>query len=348
MGIDAGYAERTHEGMGTVMTHRAFGPNARRALEVVVWRATELEAVMSRFVPESEISTVNRLAGASDAAVGPEVFAVLKFSTELSRSCERLFDVTVGPLVDLWAVATRQLAEGAGCGGEVDGAGSGADGWHRAASIAAIPDEDEIRRCLQLVDYADVELDPLRGRARLRRPGQSIDLGGVAKGYAADAFAAELRHAGVRSAFTNIGGNVATVGGRPDGSPWQVGIRHPRASGELIAAVQASGVSVVTSGDYERFFVDGLGGCWCHILVPRTGYPASSGLVSVTVVAESSMQADALSTLAFVAGLDLGITYLAQHDIVGAVLIDENLSIWASRSLLPRLVVAGGAQVRTF
>lgn len=322
---ERGWAERRAQGMGTVMTHRAFGPHADDALEAVLACAAELEQRMSRFAPASDISAINRAAGGGGVQVGSAVIQVLERALQLSRSTHGLFDVTIGPLVDVWRVTRRDE-----CG--VD--------W-------PVPGETDIRACIQLVDYRDLTLDIVRGTAALRRAGQCIDLGGIAKGYAADAFAQVFRTMGVTCAFTNIGGNVMTVGAKPGGAPWRVGIEHPRSQGRLIGAIDVAGMSVVTSGDYHRFFIDQDGVRQSHILDPRTGRPARSGLISATVMSPCSMDADALSTAVFVAGIEAAHYCTSRHNVEGMMLVDEDMTVWVSKRLQSHFTAVSGLTVRT-
>lgn len=125
---------------------------------------------------------------------------------------------------------------------------------------------------------------------------------------------------------------MSTLGSRPDGSPWRVGIRHPRREG-LLGAAFVSGKAVVTSGDYERYFFDKEGKLFHHLLNPFTGYPAASGLISVTVVEDSAMTADALSTAFFVAGLERGLALLGRYPRAEAVAVDSQMRVFVTRGL---------------
>lgn len=299
-------AEARHTGMGTVMAHRAFGRRAGEALRAVRAEAERLEGLLSRFIPGSDVGRVNRSAGTRSERVGEDTYAVLARAAELCERRPCLFDVTIGPLADLWR-GRRESGEP--------------------------PGEADIREALSPVDCACLELDPCKKSAWLKKPGQTLDLGGIGKGYAADRFLGVFREHGVASAFTNLGGNVAALGAKPDGSPWRVGIRHPRKEGELIGAVSVKDRSVVTSGDYQRYFIGSDGRRYHHILDPRTGYPAESVLLSATVVAQSSMDADALSTMLFVAGREGGLALLEEHPGADAILVDGNLRVMITAGL---------------
>jgi thiamine biosynthesis lipoprotein len=303
---NTGFVDLQHFGMGTVMAHRLFGGRAEEALQAVQAEAVRLEGLLSRFIPESDVGRLNRSAGAGPERVSDETYEVLARAAAFSQHCPGLFDVTVGPLIDLWR-----------------GRGESREP----------PDGAAIRRALSLVDHVCLELSPRERTARLKKPGQSVDLGGIGKGFAADRFLEVFRRYGVTSAFTNLGGNVAALGAKPDGYPWRVGIRHPRKDGELIGAVSVADRSVVTSGDYQRCFIGSDGKRYHHILDPVTGYPAESGLVSVTVVAESSMDADALSTVLFVAGREKGLALLKEYPGTDAVLVDGDLRVTITAGL---------------
>ena len=291
--------------MNTEITYRVFGENAASAVTEAKAALLRLESILSRFMPGSEVSMINQNAGKGYVNISSETFEVLSCASRLSEISEGLFDITVGPLVDLW----------------------------RYNHSFQVPEDEEIRHALSLVNYRDLMLNPEEQSASLRRPEQSIDLGGIGKGYISDCLVKTLQNYGVVSAFVNIGGNVSTLGNKPDGSYWSVGIRHPRYSGCLIGAVKVTNQAVVTSGDYERYFVDGTGKRRHHIINPTTGYPVESGLISVTVVAESAMVADGLSTSIFAAGLDKGLGYLTRFPGVDAVLVDNNQRVFITQGL---------------
>ena len=178
--------------------------------------------------------------------------------------------------------------------------------------------------------------------AELGRAGQAVDLGGIGKGYAGDRAKEVLRDHGIASAYANLGGNVITVGHKPDGTPWQIGIQHPRQEGALLGVLSVTDRSVVTSGDYQRFYIDGHGKRQHHILDPTTGYPAASGLISVTVVTDRSMVADVLSTALFVAGLERGLGLLEGYARAEAIFVDANLRVYVTRGLRPYFQPACG------
>ncbi len=304
--------QAAHPGMGTEVAHLAFGRHAAQALRAVEQEAQRLERLLSRFLQGSDVDRINRSAGVKYEAVSPETFAILSCATECSRISGGRFDPTIGPLLNLWD-------------------------YKNASSP---PAEERIAKVLPLVNYRDLELCSTQKTAGLKKAGQSIDLGGIGKGFASDRFMELFRAYGVTSACSNIGGNVSTLGSKPDGSLWRVGIRHPRKDG-LVGAVAVTGKSVVTSGDYERYFFDSKGRRFHHILSPITGYPADAGLLSVTVVADSAMVADAVSTAVFVAGLESGLIVLEPYQ-AEAVLVDAELRVYVTRGLRGRYQAGAG------
>jgi len=316
--IKASVAESSSFGMNTEITYRVFGENAQQALFSGKAEIMRLENTLSRFIPQSEISKVNKSAGKNCENLSSDTYELLSRAVELSKITQGLFDVTIGPLVDLW----------------------------NYKYTSEVPAEAKIHEAIHFVNYRDLVLKPHKRTAGLRRSGQSIDLGGIGKGFASDRFIEILSKYGITSAFTNIGGNVSTLGNKPDGSPWCVGIRHPRDENSLIGAVTVSGKSVVTSGDYERYFIDCGGKRRHHILDPTTGYPAESELISVTIIADSAMIADALSTGIFVSGLEKGLLILGKFPEVEAIIVDSNLRIYITWGMRDCFQSADGSKIK--
>lgn len=307
-------------GMNTELIFWVYGENAQGAVHSAKAELARLENKLSRFVPGGDIGRLNLSAGKEAVKISPEANEVLTGALRFSEISQGLFDITICPLMDLWD--------------------------YKRASRA--PEKEKIRQALSLVDYRDLMQVPRRKAFKLRKPQQCIDLGGIGKGYAGDRCIDILKKHGVSSAFINLGGNVSTLGNKPDGSPWRVGIRHPRQEGRLLGAVEATGRAVVTSGDYERYFIDREGKRRHHILNPLTGYPARSGLISATVVADSAMTADALSTAIFVAGMEKGLGYLEQLPGAEAVLVDDLQRVYITQGLKGYYQAAEGVSLKDF
>jgi thiamine biosynthesis lipoprotein len=299
-------AQSINFGMGTVVTHKTFGKHAEECLMAVREEAVRIEKLLSRFISESEICRIGSSAGLNCERLSCETFEVLSRALEFSSKSHGCFDVTIGPLAEL---------------------------WREGMVTDEPPKESRIKQMLSLVNYTDLILDPSDKTAGLRKKGQSLDLGGIGKGFAGDKFLEVFKEYGILSAFSNIGGNVVALGRKPNGSPWQVGIQHPRQENCLIGLVSVCNKAVVTSGDYQRYFTDCNGKRHHHILNPATGYPAESGLISVTIVADSSMTADALSTMAFIAGVEKGMVLIKQFPDVEAIFVDSKLRVYATTGL---------------
>jgi len=311
-------AQTTHCAMGTVMTHRAFGFYAEDSLAAVCREVARIEGLLSRFLPDSEISRVNGSAGIKSEKVSLETYDVLSKAVEFSRCFPGCFDVTIAPLATLWHTAKESLAQ---------------------------PDASSIQQVLPLVNYRDLILDPWEMTAGLGDAGQSVDLGGIGKGFAGDRIREVFKRFGISSAYSNLGGNVVTVGAKPDGSPWQIGIQHPRQENRLIGSVSVVDKTVVTSGDYQRCFTDSQGIRHHHILDPTTGYPSESGLISVSIVAEKSVAADTLSTILFVAGMEKGLEFLRSFPQTEAILVDSDLQVYVTPGLRTRFQADQGIAV---
>jgi thiamine biosynthesis lipoprotein len=308
----------TQLAMGTVMAYRIYGVHAHACLDTVGEEIARLERLFSRFDPHSEISRINRAAGQGSERVSFTTLQMLQQALDICAECPGHFDPTIGPLVALWNIGKGTFA---------------------------VPGAADIQRALKLVDYRDLLLDPAQGTAGLRRSGQSLDLGGIAKGFAADQVMNIFQEFDVRSAYANLGGNVAAWGGRPDGLPWQVGIQNPRSADGLIGAVAVRDGVVVTSGDYQRFATDPQGKRFHHLLDPSSGYPAVSDLLSVTVAADSGVRADAYATGLFIAGKEGAGRMLREHPEVEALLVGNDLQVYVTEGLAGRFQPAEGIRV---
>ena len=273
-----GSAQRTLFSMDTLMNLQITGPQAQEALEAAVGELGRLDRLLDRNEPESDISRLN-------AHAGDGTFVTLDGSTlellELCRSCYETsggaFDCTIAPVMDAWGFG-----------------GTGED-YH-------VPSQAELDVLLPLVDSTALEIDTGTGSARLTASGMAVDLGGIAKGYAADRLLDLLEDYEVDSALLDLGtSTIAALGERDGGGPWRIALRDPSDGERQLGVLALSGQALSTSGGYERQFEEN-GVTYHHILDPRTGYPAETGVLSVTVVGESAAVADAWSTALFVLG----------------------------------------------
>jgi len=282
--------EEVRQVMGTLATVRCWSDEAPGAVEAAnaAFAAFQVvDSLMSTWRDDSALSTLNQAAPGAWVDVGGPVVEVLTTAVEISRLSGGTYDPTVLPLVVLWGFR----------GGEV-----------------GRPLDEDLRACLDLVDYEALQIDPAGGRARLMRAGMSVDLGGIAKGYALDRAAEAMRNAGATGGYMDLGGNILVFG---EGPAHEVGVLGPQGD-QVLATLPLTDGSVATSGQYENFLmIDGVP--HGHILDPRSGLPVPGGL-SVTVLADRAMIADALATAAVVLGPKSGLRLLESQPGVEGVL----------------------------
>ncbi len=289
--------------LGTNCTLSLYGGNMEqfKSVETLV---KGFESRMSINIYGSEVSRINSKAGVSAVKVSDDVYKVIKAGLYFSEISNGAFDISIGPLVSLWDIN---------------------NGGYR-------PKTDEIKSALSLVDHKKVNASD--NKIYLAEKGMSIEPGGIAKGYAADAAAGYLDSIGVRSGLINFGGNVLAIGKKQNGSKWRIGIQNPDASrGSYIGIVAISDRSIVTSGKYERFFIGDDGQNYHHILDTQTGYPVENGIAQVSIIASGSMTADAMSTAVFLLGMKEGLKLAESIDGVESIIIMENNDIYITAGL---------------
>lgn len=297
--------DRTDLVLGTVCSVRVLDGGSQGALDAVFARLREIEAAMSANAEGTVVAAINAAAGRTPVAAPADVRFVTSKALGYAAVSGGAFDPTIGPIVKLWNI--------------------GLDGER-------IPSAAEIAAALPLVDYRAVRVDDAAGTVFLPRAGMLLDLGAIAKGYAADEVARVLREKRVKAAVIDLGGNVMVMGKKPDGSPWRVGIQNPfdERGAHIGVASLRGGSTVVTSGVYERYFIGEDGARYHHILDPATGSPVRNGLMSVTVISDSSVDADGLSTTLFSLGLERGMALAESLEHVEAVFIDEEKKVYMS------------------
>ena len=308
---------RTEALMGTVCTVNAYDDGTKSLYDELFARLHEIDEKFSVTIDSSEISAINKAAGERSVSVSSDTAYVVKASLAFAELTGGAFDPTVGPLVKIWGINTDH---------------------------ARVPEKSEIDAVLPLINWRDVSVAD-DNTVMLKRRGMALDLGGIVKGYAADEVTKILKARKVRRAIVDLGGNIFVYGKKKDGSPWRVGIKDPNdPEGVPSIVLNVANSTIVTSGVYERFFTEN-GVRYHHILDAKTGYPASSGLLSSTVVCESSMAADALSTSVFVLGKESGMELLRRmrspelseipglHAQALGIFIEEDGSISASKEL---------------
>ncbi len=293
-------AESTIFAMDTVMSLRVYG--SEEDLDTIIQRINGLEADLSVTRETSQVWAVNH-AGGQAVTVGEDFAALAELARELGDRTGGALDITMYPVVRAWGFTTGDYQ---------------------------IPSDETISSLLEQVDYTALTVD---GDAATLPQGMEMDLGAVAKGYAGEKAADLLRERGVASALLNMGGNVQTVGSKPDGSAWNIGIQDPKKpTGGYLGVLQLRDQAAITSGGYERFFEEDGVRYW-HIMDPATGSPARSGLVSVTIVGDKGGECDGLSTSLFVLGKDGALDYWRTYGGFETILIDEDDNVWITGGL---------------
>ncbi|KOC50676.1 thiamine biosynthesis protein ApbE [Clostridium botulinum] len=296
---------KTFIALGTAINFNIFSHNekeAQLALEEGVKKVKEIENKMSVNIKQSEISTLNTN---GQSKVSDETFYVIKNGLKYSKIAKGKFDITVEPLVRIWGIGTDH---------------------------ARIPNNNEISNAKKLINYNNVSLDEKNNKVTLGRS-QQMDLGAIAKGYAADeAKKVFLKH-NIKSGTINLGGNVMTIGNKVDGSEWKIGMQNPFGTrDDCMGIVYGKNLSVVTSGNYERYFEkDGVR--YHHILDIDTGYPSKSEVISATIISENGIDGDALSTTVYILGVEKGLELIEELKGIDAILITKDRKVYVTKNI---------------
>lgn len=276
LGEDTSVYQTGFISMDTYISFTVYGNNRENAAKAAQKETQRLEALFSVTDPNSEVSKINSANGAS-VKISDDTANVIQTALRIGEISGGALDVTLRPVIQEWGFTSDEYK---------------------------VPMEETLNILLEKVDYKAVELsiDPTEKNITLPN-GFEIDLGAVAKGYAGDKAIEILKENGITSALVNFGGNVQTVGTKPDGTKWNVAVRSPFDESNF-GVLKIKDQAVVTSGAYERYFEDENGIRYHHIIDPANGYPARSGIVSATIVGESGCLCDALSTAVFVMGAE--------------------------------------------
>ena len=285
--------------MDTYMTLTAYGENAQEAVEAGIAEIQRLDDLLSTGKDTSEVAQINANGG---GVLSEDTDYLVKRALDIYQSTNGAFDISIYPVMQLWGFTTGNFA---------------------------VPSESDLAAKLALVDAGKIILSEENGQASISLPeGMEIDLGGIAKGYTSGRVMDVMKSYGIKSAVINLGGNAHVLGNKTDGSQWKVGIQDPEDENGYLGGVSVTDRAIITSGGYERYFVDeDTGVKYHHIIDPKTGYSANNGLISVTIVSADSTLADGLSTSLFVLGTEDAITYCEEHcaeDGFDAIMEDED------------------------
>ena len=285
-------SEKMTVAMGTIVTQKVYSDYAGKDIEKITAIINALDDKISWRNENSDIAKLNSEGALSDAGIA----SVLLTCKEVSENCDGVFDVTVGEVSKLWSI--------------------GEDNQR-------VPEKSEIENALKAVGYENIAVE---GNDITLNSDCSIDLGAVGKGMACDMAKNYLEASDVKGAVISVGGSILAWGDyNKAGEPWRVAVKHPRNENEYIGVIVLDEGFVSTSGDYERYF-ESDGKRYHHILDAKTGYPADSGLISVSVVCDSGILSDALSTACFILGEEKSISLLEKYG-ASAVFVYDNLEI---------------------
>ena len=308
--LEAQEAENSFFAMNTYMTFTAYGEGAEDALVDARVRVEEVEALWSVTDEESEIYQANH-SGGEPVNVSEETAELVSFALEMAEKTDGALEPTIYPVLRAWGFTT---------------------------DTKQVPSQEEIDALLEDVGHEKITLD---GTLLTVPEGMELDLGAVGKGYAGDLAAEAVRARGIECAILSLGGNIQAVGSRPDGTDWRVGLRSPWEDGTL-GVLRVSDQAVVTSGGYENYFEDKDGNVYWHILDPETGYPAKSGLLSVTIICPQGRMGDALSTALFVMGPQKAEEYWRENGDFEMILVTEEGEILITEGVADRFTLSEG------
>lgn len=275
-------AEKELFAMDTYMTIQAYGENAQEAVDQAAEEIEALDALLSTGNSESEIAQLNEN---GKGELSEDAGYLMERSLELYQETEGVFDIAIYPVMEAWGFPAQDYR---------------------------VPKKQELLDLLKLADVSAIEYDADNREVLFDKNGMKIDLGGIAKGYTSYRVTEIFRECGIESGLVNLGGNVQILGTKTDGSKWRVAVQSPDEEEEYLGVLEVQDRAVITSGGYERYFEQD-GKTYHHIIDPSTGYPAESGLISVTIVSEDGTLADALSTSMFIMGKDRAVEFWREH-----------------------------------
>ena len=289
------------ESMDTFMKVQCYGKNPSEANAIAQKKIGELNVLISVTKPESEIYKINN-AQSYPVEVSDDTISVIKDSLKIAKMTNGAFNPVLYPITKAWGFTTKQYR---------------------------VPSDSEIQELLKLTNYEDVEI---KGNNVFLKSGMMFDLGGIGKGWAGDEAIKILRKNGVKSAILDLGGNVQTIGTKPDGSAWQVGLQNPWGQG-AVAAVKIKNEAMITSGGYVRYFTGDDGKKYIHIMNGITGRPVENDIVSSTIITEYGTYADGLSTATYVLGKEKSIELWKKNKNFEMILLSPDKSISYTKGL---------------
>ena len=293
--------------MDTYCTITVVAPSmdmAKDAIDAGFTEIKRLEHLINYYSPDSELSMINKAAGKHPVKVSQETIDLIEKAIYISRITDGAFDPTIAPVLKLWK-------------------------FEKKMSDHPIPSKEAIEKALKLVDYRKIRIDHENSTVFLEKSGMEMDLGGIAKGYAADRAVEAIKKKGIQAALVAVAGDIRGYGLNISGRPWKIGIQNPRPSSDnerpwedVIATIELTEKAISTSGDYQRYFIKN-NRRYHHILNPHTGYPAHTDVISVSVIAPEGYLSDSLATAVFVLGVEKGQKLLKSLNLSGILITSD-------------------------
>lgn len=295
--------DKTGTYFDTVITITLYDADQVSLIDKCFEMADHYEKLFSRTIPDSDVSRINAANG-EFVTVDEETLGLIEYGLHYCEISDGRFDITIGALSDLWDITNNP---------------------------GIVPEEEKIRNALDTIGYQNLLIEG--NQVALTDTGTRLDLGGIAKGYIADKMKEYLQSEGVTSGMINLGGNVLTIGDKPDGSKYSVAVQKPfDEMNSPLAVLQISDQTVVSSGIYERYFeLDNK--IYHHILDTSTGYPIENNLLGVTIICDKSVDGDGLSTTCFSLGLEEGMKLIESIDHTEAVFITDDYELHCSSGI---------------
>lgn len=311
------FYEKSNIVMNTAVTLSAYGENSKEAVEESFKRLDEIDKMANTNINTSDVYKINSSSGKTYVKVHPEILKMIKASIKYSKLSDGAFDITTGPIINLWGIGTDN---------------------------ERLPSDEEIKAKLPLVGYEKISINDDESSIMLKEHGMAIDLGGVAKGFAADEVVQIYKKYNIEKGLINLGSSsIYALGKNKDNKEWSVGIKHPRSedSNEYLGVVKISNESLSTSGDYERYFIKD-GNRYHHIIDPKTGYPVDNGVISDTIIingetADNGMLSDILTTTVFALGSEKGIKLINSLPQVSGEITTSDYKVYISQDFKDRI-----------
>lgn len=300
--------------LDTLVTIKAYGPHkaqVERAVDQAMEEIEKIDSQMDCFNPRSEVSKINKTAakkGGGKITVSPDLMTVIAASKEYNLKTEGAFDITLRPVMRLWDFNGK----------------------------AHVPSQQQLQEALALVDMNNLEINREEGTISFKKRGMALDLGGVAKGYAADRAVAVLKKHGIRRALVTTGSTTMVMDSKPNNEPWIIGVQNPRKDNSTLGTIGLTNKSISTSGDYQQYFMS-KGKRYHHILDPKTGLPARECMSVTIITSDSCMDADILSTALFVIGYPKSMRFIENQEHVEAVIVDSKGKVHVTEGLRGRI-----------